>query len=153
MLAESASDHHGLDRVMLLVVGGGNEELERDFMERFNAEQQVKWVLPGDSLRYSLLDTVSVTDRSVEELSNHLDPSRRNVIVGVAGRTARSMWAALQTELQIQDDMDIVLMAHPVVGDLPFWEVNDGKMENDPSNVVGSVLVRPSHWTIWSCIE
>jgi len=123
MLAESASDHHGLDRVMLLVVGGENEGLERDFMERFNAEQRAKWVLPGDSLRYSLLDTVSVTYRSVEELSNHLDPSRRNVVVGVAGRTARSMWAALQTELQIQDDMDIVLMAHPVVGDLPFWEV------------------------------
>ena len=91
----------------------------------------------------------------MEELSNHLDPSRRNVIVGVAGRTARSMWAALQTELQIQDDMDIVLMAHPVRGRLAILGSGiDGKMENDPSNVVGSVLVRlQSLETIWSCIE
>ena len=42
-------------------------------------------------------------------LADHVSPYERNVVVSVAGRSARSMWAALQTELQMNDSSDVLL--------------------------------------------
>ena len=121
-LAHWVSAKHDTDRVVLVVTQGNDARLEAAFEQVFNAQQRAKWVEEGDSLRFALLDTVQGSRRSVGRLAEHVTPYERNVIVGVAGRSSRSMWAALQTELQMNDSSDFVVYAHPEVADMPFVE-------------------------------
>ena len=121
-LAHWVSAKHDTDRVVLLVTQGNDALLETAFEQVFNGQQRAKWLEEGDSLRYALLDTVQGSRRSVGRLAEHVTPYERNVIVGVAGRSSRSMWAALQTELQMNDSADFVVYAHPEVADMPFVE-------------------------------
>ena len=121
-LAHWVSARHDTDRVVLVVTQGNDALLETAFEQVFNAQQRTKWLEEGDSLRYALLDTVQGSRRSVGRLAEHVTPYERNVVVGVAGRSSRSMWAALQTELQMNDSSDFVVYAHPEVADMPFVE-------------------------------
>ena len=121
-LAHWVSAKHDTDRVVLVVTQGNDALLETAFEQAFNAQQRTKWLEEGDSLRYALLDTVQGSRRSVGRLAEHVTPYERNVVVGVAGRSSRSMWAALQTELQMNDSSDFVVYAHPEVADMPFVE-------------------------------
>ena len=121
-LAEVVAATHDTDNVVLVVTGASDAALEARFEATFNAAQRAKWVLPQDSLRYALLDTVRGSQKSVGALAEHVTPYRRNVVVSVAGRSARSMWAALQTELQMNDSSDFVLFGHPELVDMPFVE-------------------------------
>ena len=122
MLADLIASRHDTDHVMLVVTGASDAALERAFEAEFNAAQRSKWQTPLDSLRYALLDTVQADARSVGRLADHVSPYERNVVVSVAGRSARSMWAALQTELQMNDSSDFVLFAHPELAEMPFVE-------------------------------
>lgn len=121
-LAEWVSAAHDTDRVMLVVTGGSDADLEAHFEAKFNAAQRAKWTLEGDSLRFALIDTVTASSRSVGRLADHVTPYARNVIVSVAGRSSRSMWAALQTALQMNDSSDFVLFGHPELAEMPFVE-------------------------------
>ena len=121
-LAQWVSAKHDTDRVVLVVTQGNDALLETAFEQVFNAQQRAKWLEEGDSLRHALLDTVQASRRSVGRLAEHVTPYERNVVVGVAGRSSRSMWAALQTELQMNDSSDFVVYAHPEVADMPFVE-------------------------------
>ena len=121
-LARWVSAKHDTDRVVLVVTQGNDALLETAFEQVFNAQQRAKWLEEGDSLRHALLDTVQASRRSVGRLAEHVTPYERNVVVGVAGRSSRSMWAALQTELQMNDSSDFVVYAHPEVADMPFVE-------------------------------
>ena len=121
-LAHWVSAKHDTDRVVLVVTQGNDALLETAFEQVFNAQQRAKWLEEGDSLRHALLDTVQASRRSVGRLAEHVTPYERNVVVGVAGRSSRSMWAALQTELQMNDSSDFVVYAHPEVADMPFVE-------------------------------
>ena len=121
-LAHWVSAKHDTDRVVLVVTQGNDARLEAAFEQVFNAQQRAKWAEAGDSLRFALLDTVQGSRRSVGRLAEHVTPYERNVVVGVAGRSSRSMWAALQTELQMNDSSDFVVYAHPEVADMPFVE-------------------------------
>ncbi len=121
-LALWVSAKHDTDRVVLVVTQGNDALLETAFERVFNAQQRAKWLNEDDSLRYALLDTVRGSRRSVGRLAEHVTPYERNVVVGVAGRASRSMWAALQTELQMNDSSDFVVYAHPEVADMSFVE-------------------------------
>ena len=121
-VAQWVSAKHDTDRVVLVVTQGNDALLETAFAQVFNAQQRAKWLEEGDSLRHALLDTVQASRRSVGHLAEHVTPYERNVVVGVAGRSSRSMWAALQTELQMNDSSDFVVYAHPEVADMPFVE-------------------------------
>jgi len=105
-----------------VVTGASDAALEARFQATFNADQRLKWRAPGDSLRFALLDTVHGSAQSVGRLAELVTPYERNVVVSVAGRSARSMWAALQTELQMNDSSDFVLFGHPDLADMPFVE-------------------------------
>lgn len=122
MLGHLVAAAHDTDNVMLVVTGASEAALERRFEETYNADQRLKWRTPADSVRYALLDTVKASARSAGNLSQHVTPYERNVVVSVAGRSARSMWAALQTELQMNDSSDFVLFGHPELADMPFVE-------------------------------
>ena len=98
-LAELVALHHDTDNVVLVVTGASDAALEARFESVYNAAQRAKWLAPGDSIRHALIDTVQADARSVGRLADHVTPYERNVVVSVAGRSARSMWAALQTEL------------------------------------------------------
>ncbi len=121
-LARWVAAKHDTDNVLLVVTGSSEAALEARFEEVFNAAQRAKWFSPMDSLRYPMLDTVVGNPRSVGELALHVTPYERNVVVSMAGRSARSMWAALQTELQMNDSSDFVLFAHPELAEMPFVE-------------------------------
>lgn len=121
-LAHVVASSHDKDNVVLVWTGDSDAALEERFQTTFNAEQRRKWKAPGDSLRYALLDTVHGSARSVGRLSEFITPYERNVVVSVAGRSARSMWAALQTELQMNDSADFVVFGHPDLADMPFVE-------------------------------
>jgi len=122
LLADLVATRHDTDHVMLVVTGASDAALEAAFEAEFNALQREKWLTPQDSLRHALLDTVQADARSVGRLADHVSPYERNVVVSVAGRSARSMWAALQTELQMNDSSDFVLYAHPELAEMPFVE-------------------------------
>ena len=122
LLAERVATRHDTDHVMLVITGAADAGLEAAFEAEFNAFQREKWLVPQDSLRHALLDTVEADPRSVGRLADHVSPYERNVVVSVAGRSARSMWAALQTELQMNDSSDFVLYAHPELAEMPFVE-------------------------------
>lgn len=121
-LANVVASAHDRDNVMLVMTGNADAALEERFQTIFNAEQRKKWTAPGDSLRFALIDTVRGSARSVGKLDEFFTPYQRNVVVSVAGRSARSMWAALQTELQLNDRLDFVVYGHPDVVDMPFLE-------------------------------
>tara|TARA_B110000003_G_scaffold244031_1_gene252879 strand:- start:20280 stop:21623 length:1344 start_codon:yes stop_codon:yes gene_type:complete len=121
-LAEWVSTAHDTDHVMLVVTGGSDLALEAHFEAQFNAAQRAKWMLEGDSLKFAVIDTVTASSSSVGRLADHVTPYARNVIVSVAGRSSRSMWAALQTELQMNDSSAFVLFGHPELAEMPFVE-------------------------------
>ena len=122
VLASMVAAKHDTDNVLLVVTGGSDAALEKHFQATFDAAQRAKWLTPDDSLRHTLLDTVHGSTRSVGALSMRLTPYERNVVVGMAGRNSRSMWAALQTELQMNDSSDVLLYAHPELAEMPFVE-------------------------------
>ena len=122
VLASMVAAKHDTDNVVLVVTGGSDAALEQHFQETFDAAQRAKWSTAEDSVRHALLDTVHGSTRSVGALSMHLTPHERNVVVGMAGRNSRSMWAALQTELQMNDSSDVLLYAHPELAEMPFVE-------------------------------
>ena len=124
LLAELVATRHDTDHVMLVVTGASDAALETAFEVEFNAIQRAKWLTQQDSMRYALVDTIQADARSVGRLADHVSPYERNVVVSVAGRSARSMWAALQTELQMNDSSDFVLFAHPELAEMPFVEGN-----------------------------
>ena len=124
LLAELVATRHDTDHVMLVVTGASDAALETAFEAEFNAIQRAKWLTRQDSMRYALVDTIQADARSVGRLADHVSPYERNVVVSVAGRSARSMWAALQTELQMNDSSDFVLFAHPELAEMPFVEGN-----------------------------
>ena len=121
-LAELVALHHDTDNVVLVITGASDAALEARFESVYNAAQRAKWLAPGDSIRHALIDTVQADARSVGRLADHVTPYERNVVVSMAGRSARSMWAALQTELQMNDSSDFVLYAHPELAEMPFVE-------------------------------
>ena len=122
VLASMVAAKHDTDNVVLVVTGGSDAALEKHFQATFDAAQRAKWLTAEDSARYALLDTVHGSTRSVGALAMHLTPYERNVVVGMAGRNSRSMWAALQTELQMNDSSDVLLYAHPELAEMPFVE-------------------------------
>ncbi|MGB1635781.1 MAG: hypothetical protein ACPHBR_03275 [Flavobacteriales bacterium] len=121
-MARWVAAKHDTDNVVLVVTGASEAALESRFEEVFNAAQRAKWHSPMDSLRHPVLDTVVGNPRSVGALALHVTPYERNVVVSMAGRSARSMWAALQTELQMNDSSDFVLFAHPELAEMSFVE-------------------------------
>ena len=122
VLASMVAAKHDTDNVVLVVTGGSDAALEKHFQATFDAAQRAKWLTAEDSARHALLDTVHGSTRSVGALAMHLTPYERNVVVGMAGRNSRSMWAALQTELQMNDSSDVLLYAHPELAEMPFVE-------------------------------
>ena len=127
LLAEQVAAAHDTDNVMMVMTQGSDLGLELAFQRTFDAAQRSKWQTEGDSMRYALLDTVHGTVRSVGHLADRLTPYERNVVVSVAGRSSRSMWAALQTALQMNDSSDIVLYGSAELAEMPF--VEGGLME------------------------
>ena len=122
ILADHVLAHHDTDHVVLLRTGASDAAFEAHFEQRFNEAQKAKRLVPSDSLRFRSLEVVEGSPRSVGDLSKHLTPYERNVVVSVSGRASRSMWAAMQTELQMNDSSDIVVCGHPEVSDFPFME-------------------------------
>ena len=127
VMASMVATRHDTDNVILVVTNGSDAALEAHFQATFDAAQRAKWLTSEDSTRHALLDTVHGSTRSVGALALHMTPYERNVVVGMAGRNARSMWAALQTELQMNDSSDVLLYAHPELAEMPF--VKGGLME------------------------
>ena len=121
-LAREVAARHDTDRVVLVMTQGPDAVLEEAFMATYNKTQRSKWQIPLDSLRYAPLDTVHGTTKSVGTLAEWISPYDRNVVVSVAGRSARSMWAALLTEVQMNDSSECLIFGHPEVADMPFLE-------------------------------
>jgi len=121
-LAREVANRHETDKVVLLMTQGPDALLEETFMATFNQAQRAKWMSPRDSLRYAPLDTLHVTTKSVGPLAEWISPYDRNVVVSMAGRSARSMWAALLTEMQMNDSSECLIFGHPDVADMPFLE-------------------------------
>ena len=88
-------------------------------METFDALQRDKWMTPLDSMRYALLDTVHGTTKSIGALPQWI--STRSEHRGLCGgRSARSMWAALWTEVQTNDTSECFIFGHPRGGHAVF---------------------------------
>lgn len=151
-LAEVVSSRHGADNVLMVVTNGADSLLEANFLASFEASQRLQWKVPGDSLRFPAWpDTIQANSRSVGRLGSSVSPYQRNVVVSVAGRSARSMWAALQTELQMNDSADFVVFGHPELADMPF--VEGELMEKWRLTLPQALFVHWSDSLLWPSLE
>ena len=91
---------HDTDRVVLVVTEGNDALLETAFEQVFHANSAPngwKKAIRSVTRCWTRFGQPAVC----RPLGRARHPIRRNVVVGVAGRSSRSMWAALQTELQM----------------------------------------------------
>ena len=109
LMIEDIIQKHSQDHIIFIMTGGANTELETYF-----------YTLLSDTLTF---DTVHGTRNSVGSLVEKIDFYKRNIVVSVAGRSARSMLSSLQVEVQINDSSQIYVYSHPEIRDLGFIDV------------------------------
>lgn len=105
---------HESDPIILLETRGKDADLEQAFIQGYQAN---RGSLEG-------LEFVSANSRFAEGLTNHLDTSKSNVVVIPSGKASQSMYAYVQTELQLADSFPIHVYAHPSSLDFDFLELN-----------------------------
>ena len=103
---------HPLDTVLLLETRGKDAALEEAFKEGFTS---VRGSLSG-------LESLSSSNRFAEGITAQMDTSKLNVVAIPAGKSAQSMIAYVQTELQLADSFPVRIYANAVTAELEFME-------------------------------
>lgn len=109
--ALAAAQHDG-DTVMMLETRGPDAVLERAFREGFA-------MAASDS---TVLQSVAANSRFAEGLIAELDTSKLNPIAIPAGKSAQSLYAYVQTELQLADSFPVHVYANAESKSFEFLE-------------------------------
>ena len=103
---------HPMDTVLLLETRGKDAALESAFKEGFF---DVRGSLDG-------LESLPTNNRFAEGITASMDTSKLNVVAIPAGKSAQSMIAYVQTELQLADSFPIRIYANSMTAELDFME-------------------------------
>jgi hypothetical protein len=114
------------DNIIFVMTGGVNSKLESYFLSTLNNKLDLENTnishtnFKTEPLRF---DTVHGTRNSVGSLAEKIDFYKRNIVVSVAGRSARSMLSNLQVEVQMNDSTQIYVYANSEIKNLGFIDV------------------------------
>lgn len=108
------SAYHKTDPIIILETRGKDADLEQAFIQGF---QSNRGSLEG-------LEFLPANSRFAEGLTARMDTSKLNVVVIPSGKPSQSMYAYVQTELQLADSFPIQLYAHPASLDFDFLELD-----------------------------
>lgn len=103
---------HPMDTVLFLETRGKDAALEVAFKEGFSS---VRGSLSG-------LQSLPTNNRFAEGVTAQMDTSKLNIVAIPAGKSAQSMIAYVQTELQLADSFPIRVYANAVTAELEFME-------------------------------
>ena len=126
LIIEDLVSKHSEDNILFIMAGGSDTKFENYFLSTLkNKLDTVKSDIPymtviADTLMF---DTVHGTRNSVGSLAEKIDFYKRNIVVSVAGRSARSMLSNLQVEVQMNDSSQIYVYSHSEIRDLGFIDV------------------------------
>lgn len=126
MMIDDLVVKHSEDNIIFVMTGGVNSKLETYFLSTLNNKLDIENAkiahtnLLTEILRF---DTVRGTRNSVGSLAEKIDFYKRNIVVSVAGRSARSMLSNLQVEVQMNDSTQIYVYANSEIKDLGFIDV------------------------------
>ena len=122
ILAVDIAKNHSNDHIIFVMTDGVDLDLETRFMDKLSS-QLFSLSNLKDSTITLMFDTVHGSKHSVGSLSEKINFYERNVVVTVAGRSARSMLSNLQMAVQINDSTEIYVYSHPELQDLGFIDV------------------------------
>lgn len=111
-LGALVASSHPMDTVLFLETRGKDAPLEVAFKEGFFS---VRGSLSG-------LESLPTNNRFAEGITAQMDTSKLNIVAIPAGKSAQSMIAYVQTELQLADSFPIRIYANEVTADLEFME-------------------------------
>lgn len=111
-LGALAAQQHAGDTVMMLETRGADIALERAFRRGFLSTA-------ADS---TVLQSVPANTQFAEGLIAELDTSKVNPIAIPAGKSAQSLYAYVQTELQLADSFPVHVYGHPDSRSFGFLE-------------------------------
>ena len=126
LVIEDLLSKHSQDNIIFVMAGGTDSKLENYFLSTLkNKLDTAKSDIPqmtviADTLMF---DTVHGTRNSVGSLSEKIDFYKRNIVVSVAGRSARSMLSNLLVEVQMNDSSQIYVYSNSEIRDLGFIDV------------------------------
>ncbi|PCJ80076.1 MAG: hypothetical protein COA49_09990 [Bacteroidetes bacterium] len=132
LIAVDIAKNHSDSHIIFVMADGVDSDLESRFMDELSKQLLVAspiqdttsafdYITPiSDTLRF---DTVHGSKNSVGSLSEKIKFYERNVVVTVAGRSARSMLSNLQMAVQINDSTEIYVYSHPELQGLGFIDV------------------------------
>ena len=126
LLIEDLVSKHSHDNIIFVMAGGTDSKLETYFLSTLKnkldtAKSDVsQMTVISETLMF---DTVHGTRNSVGSLAEKIDFYKRNIVVSVAGRSARSMLSNLLVEVQMNDSSEIYVYSHSEIRDLGFIDV------------------------------
>ncbi len=126
LVIEDLVEKHAEDNIIFVMTGGTNEKYEDYFFSNLHRQldsfvsDSTLVAIVADTLGF---DTVHGTRNSVGSLAEKIDFYRRNIVVSVSGRSARSMLSNLQVEVQMNDSTEIYVYSHSEIRDLRFIDV------------------------------
>jgi len=132
LMAKDIAKNHKGSHIIFVMADGVDIDLESRFMDELSKQLAIASptqdsalisdnnIPISDTLRF---DTVHGSKHSVGSLSEKIKFYERNVVVTVAGRSARSMLSNLQMAVQINDSTEIYVYSHPELQDLGFIDV------------------------------
>ena len=126
LVIEDLLSKHSEDNIIFVMASGTDSKLENYFLSTLkNKLDTAKSDISQMSVisETLLFDTVHGTRNSVGSLAEKIDFYKRNIVVSVAGRSARSMLSNLLVEVQMNDSSQIYVYSHSEIRDLGFIDV------------------------------
>ena len=126
LVIEDLVSKHSNDNIIFVMAGGTDSKMENYFLSTLKnkldtAKSDISLMtVISETLTF---DTVHGTRNSVGSLAEKIDFYKRNIVVSVAGRSARSMLSNLLVEVQMNDSSQIYVYSHSEIRDLGFIDV------------------------------
>ena len=126
LVIEDLVSKHSNDNIIFVMAGGTDSKMENYFLSTLKnkldtAKSDIsQMTVISETLMF---DTVHGTRNSVGSLAEKIDFYKRNIVVSVAGRSARSMLSNLLVEVQMNDSSQIYVYSNSEIRDLGFIDV------------------------------
>ena len=111
-LGSLVARNHPMDTVLFLETRGKDVDLETAFKDGYSS---IRGSLEG-------LEFLAANNRFAEGITANMDTAKLNVVAIPSGKYSQSMYAYVQTELQLADSFPVRVYAHPATAELEFLE-------------------------------
>ena len=111
-LGSLVARNHPMDTILFLETRGKDVDLETAFKAGYSS---IRGSLEG-------LEFLAANNRFAEGITAKMDTAKLNVVAIPSGKYSQSMYAYVQTELQLADSFPVRVYAHPATAELEFLE-------------------------------